>query len=1221
MIRKFLAYFLFFTCILYFINGQSALANKSEEAMLHENDLILFGHPSFSKINVKLTNEQIEWLSQKKIIKVGITIPDYPPYDITTDGQSNYYEGVSADYISLISSILKIKIELHVFANRDLAIEAVKNNQIDILTTSNQYEKFYGLDLSIPYIEDIPALYTSPSLAYDTTPKNIAVSYDYLPTSLISKKFPNSRISIFKSKKEAIASAIFGNTDGVIIDLLSANYLINNSFSKRLKLNSILKIDSNGASFAFKKGNTNLKNILNLTLESIPSMDKWAIKKRWNSSDITPPDQFNPIKFSDSELLWLSKNKELIVGLNQFNAPNSYLDENRNFQGYIPDLLEVFKIYSDVTVKILPFKSSSDIKTALSSGKIHLGVIPSTDYSNEDFIFSKNIKSAEYAVVKSQSYTFKESNKNIKIIISKNDINNKKLFTDLFPNSKFIIVENYIDAMLYISKPDSDYITIVPIDVADYYITRYFSEKLIIYKVLNEIPQTLLSFAAQKNNLEAVSIVNKILFSIPQDGKQSIENRWRIHSDPGQQTWHDYKYTIYTITISTIILFTGLLFWIINIKSKTKQIIDTKRQLNQQLQFIQAVVDSIPHPIYVRNTSKLLILCNDAYEKVFSEKKINILNKTTLQGKNRVKEVDDVDKEYSYAIKTGNAIHKDRQLHIDGVPIDVYHWIVPFKDADGQISGIVGGWIDISDRVKLLSDLETAKELADKASRAKTHFLATMSHEIRTPMNAIIGLLELSIEESDYNVPDISSIKLAYNAAKDLQVLLGDILDIAKIESGELTLNSRNINLKNNLESIIKNFQILATKKDLFLTLDYDTNLPEFVFLDPLSLKQILTNLIGNSIKFTEKGGIQIRVKRIKENLDYINFEVEDTGTGIPIDEQDKIFSPFVQAYHGNHGKGGTGLGLAISKSLCNLMGGDIFISYSSKNGTRIDFKIPLIIPCNSNMPLSDVDSENKNYFSASPISILVVDDNFTNRMLLSKQLSYLGHKVDLCNDGIEALDYYSKNTYDLIITDCNMPKLDGYSLTKKIREIESQNNSNPTIIFGNTANAQDEVKKLCLESGMNDCLFKPINLNDLKLKIFEYFNSNLIKNDRKLLEPINEEYTNLHKKLYELCSGKPDFLKDFIDAIIISNNEDINSIKNEINNNNLAQTKNIAHKIKGSSKIIDAHQITKYCELIENSKSVLDAQPHYLKLEEEIMSLQNKLTQLRTNLIRDLSK
>lgn len=1214
MIKKNISFYLFLLLI---------IMNNYSHATLLKNELKLFGHPSLTKNTIKLTSEQKKYLSKKDIIRVGITLPDYPPYDITIDGQSEYYEGVSADYLNLVSDMLNTKIHLYKYKNRVEAIEAVKRNEIDVLTTSNQYEKFSGLALSIPYIEDIPVLYTSPKLQFNEAPKIISISYDYLPVNMISKNFPHSKIIIFKSKKEAIASAIFGNSDGVIVDLYSANYLINNSFSKRLKIKSILKFESNGVSFAFNQDNYILKEIFNLTLKNIPISEKWFIKKRWNSADIIPPDGYSYVIFSEDELKWLSKNKELVIGLNQFNAPNSYLDEYRNFQGYIPDLLEVYKIHSDISIKIMPFKNSTEIKNAINSGKIQLGVISPTNDLNKNFIFSKNIKSAEYAIVKSNKYNIKQSQEKLNIIISNNDAYQIKIFKKLFPNSEFKLVENYVDAMLYISKPDSNYITIVPIDVADYYINRYFSEELIIYRVLNDIPQTLLSFAAKQDNLEAVSIVNKILFSIPPDGKQSIENRWRIHSDPGQQTWHDYKYTIYTITGSTTIILIGLLLWVLNIKSKTKQIIDTKRKLNQQLQFIQAVVDSIPHPIYVRNTDKLLILCNNAYEKVFSEQKFRILNKTTLDGKNRVKEVDEVDSEYSYAIKSGISIHKDRQLHIDGVAIDVYHWIVPFSDTAGKISGIVGGWIDISDRVKLLSELEAAKDLADKASKAKTHFLATMSHEIRTPMNAIIGLLELSLAESKFNIKDLSSIKLAYEAANDLQSLLGDILDIAKIESGELALNSKNINLENNLQSILLKFQILATQKKLYLTLDYDRNLPKFVFLDPISLRQILTNLIGNSIKFTERGGVKIRVKKNKNKLnqDYINFEVIDTGTGIPIDEQDKIFSPFVQAYHGNHGKGGTGLGLAIAKSLCNLMGGEIFINYSNKSGTRIDFNLPLVFSNEHNLTLYNYDLENNQSLKSPSINILIVDDNSTNRLLLSKQLNHLGHDVTVSKDGIEALNLYTKNKYDLIITDCNMPLLDGYGLAKRIREIEDHNKLKSIIIFGNTANAQADVKKLCLESGMNDCLFKPINLNDLKSKILEYFNINNLNTDTvETLNLVDYKYPNISEKLIDLCSGKLDFILDFIKEIINSNTQDIILLKNVIYNHNLSKAKEIAHRIKGSSKILDINEITKYCELIESSTNILEVQSYYLKLEDETKLLEEKLNQLSIEYIRDLS-
>ncbi|WP_029573935.1 sensor histidine kinase, partial [Pseudomonas syringae] len=191
----------------------------------------------------------------------------------------------------------------------------------------------------------------------------------------------------------------------------------------------------------------------------------------------------------------------------------------------------------------------------------------------------------------------------------------------------------------------------------------------------------------------------------------------------------------------------------------------------------------------------------------------------------------------------------DRQLTI-------YHWILPFRDSLGEVQGIIGGWIDISERRQLIEDLQAAKEQADAASRAKSTFLATMSHEIRTPMNAVIGMLELALKRADHGELDRSAIEVAYSSANDLLDLIGDILDIARIESGRLSLNPERANLRRLVESVLRVFDGLAQQKDLELVLELDSRINADVLIDPLRFKQILSNLVSNAIKFTPMGRI-----------------------------------------------------------------------------------------------------------------------------------------------------------------------------------------------------------------------------------------------------------------------------------------------------------------------------------------------------------------------------
>ncbi|WP_186763572.1 transporter substrate-binding domain-containing protein [Shewanella algae] len=253
--------------------------------------LILFGRTTLGEVKVQLSDEQWNWLQTQKTIRVGLSIPDYPPFDMTMNGSSDFYEGMSADYLQILSEVLKVKIELHLFNSRQNAIAAVKAGELDLLTTSNRYEEFHELQLSHAYIDDVPVLYVSEKLSATEAPTRIAMAYDYLPDAEVSKLFPDAELISYPSRQQAVAAAVFGQADGVVIDFTSANYLVNKSFSKKLSLKNILPIDTKGIGFALNEENQILIKIIDSVLKQIPESENWAIKKRWSGGGLTLPNE------------------------------------------------------------------------------------------------------------------------------------------------------------------------------------------------------------------------------------------------------------------------------------------------------------------------------------------------------------------------------------------------------------------------------------------------------------------------------------------------------------------------------------------------------------------------------------------------------------------------------------------------------------------------------------------------------------------------------------------------------------------------------------------------------------------------------------------------------------------------------------------------------------------------------------------------------------------
>lgn len=426
----------------------------------------------------------------------------------------------------------------------------------------------------------------------------------------------------------------------------------------------------------------------------------------------------------------------------------------------------------------------------------------------------------------------------------------------------------------------------------------------------------------------------------------------------------------------------------------------------------------------------------------------------------------------------GKPLIMDRPLRLKDQELTIYHWILPYRDSLGEMQGIIGGWIDISERRNLVQDLRLAKQQADDANRAKSTFLATISHEIRTPMNALIGMLELALRRADQGQLDRPALEIAHHSAQDLLGLIGDILDIARIESGHLTLAPEPVDLAMLVESVGRVFDGLARHKGLALKVAITDAAHCHVMLDPLRFKQVLSNLVSNAIKFTEQGQVRISVKLRNGNerdAPILDLEVRDSGIGIHEEDVQRLFTPFAQANPYSDGaRAGTGLGLVISRNLCTMMGGELSLQSLQGVGTRVRLVMPLrCVDPEEPLPRMATDIEQPD----TRMKILVIDDHPANLLLMAQQLSYLGLRQESARDGREGLRKWREGCFDVLIVDCNMPGMNGYELARTVRAEEHLHGRPRCTMLGYTANAQPEVRQQCLDAGMDDCLLKPIGL------------------------------------------------------------------------------------------------------------------------------------------------
>ncbi|NDY57917.1 CBS domain-containing protein [Desulfovibrio sulfodismutans] len=430
-----------------------------------------------------------------------------------------------------------------------------------------------------------------------------------------------------------------------------------------------------------------------------------------------------------------------------------------------------------------------------------------------------------------------------------------------------------------------------------------------------------------------------------------------------------------------------------------------------------------------------------------------------------------------------------REIDEGGPPGFIELFSYPFRDGLGRIKGVVEFVRDITERKRLERELLRAMHQSDAANQAKSRFLANMSHEIRTPLNAVLGYIQLVLHE-ELSPKARQRLGVAEESAQTLLSVINDILDYSKIEAGKLDIREVSVDLREISASLARQQEVLAKNKGLTLSCRVAPDVPRRVFADPMRLKQILLNLVGNAIKYTERGGVEVEVSRaghrglstsrVGGETATLVFSVSDTGIGIPEDSREAVFDSFTQVDSGLTKKyAGTGLGLAICKKIAGLLGGDLSFDSQVGQGSTFRFQVALRV---DSRDIPDVQAVRPDLEACAaiggerPLRVLLVEDNRINRMFAEDLLSSHGHAVATAEDGRQALERLCRESFDVVLMDIQMPVMDGLTATRAIRA--GHGGIDPAVaVIGLSAYALDRERERFLDAGLDGYITKPVNI------------------------------------------------------------------------------------------------------------------------------------------------
>ncbi|KLP57839.1 histidine kinase [Enterobacter genomosp. O] len=1113
--------------------------------------------------HVQFSGDVQQWLNNNQTLHVGVWGQPHPP--LSEGMEHGIFNGIAADYLALLEDSLKVNLKLHYYSQSRDAFQALRRHEIQMVAMWNP-ELWPNSDLvaTPPWLLDKAVLMTARDRADDApeeSPKTLGLMSDTNASPALRRHYPGSTLRFQTWYPSAVSALAFKQIDALWINRASAEYLTQYHQAKGLHWRYSPALPNLNMSFGVDRQLPQLAEAIDSVFKHIPLASRLRITTSWglNRSFVITT---NPLGLDQEEENWLREHSQIQVILDNRQRPLSFLEDGTP-AGLVIDLLNQFSEQYDIHFTIMMAGSDDELNALKRKNPDALVLRQQVNVAQKNATtraMTPPLLTTPAVVVMDQDIKrpgdFSQL-KGEKLAIMADDPLLPWLET-WYPTIKLVPLTQMDDALARLKKGEVRGV-IAPQFIANYLVTRHHPTRFYLAVTVPVSPVDVV-IAAQTDASPPIAILNKALEDMQPQAMMQLAGDWRQAAIDNSEAWdQDTLLNSLIWGVLLLLVVTGCWLWIQYLRRALRRGNVWQQQLAEQLRFTQALIDASPVALYVRDRNGHLLRYNQAWADTIGQPGETLQGQpVTAIGIAEPAVLENIEANYQQALRDGQPQNWSERFTLNGQTRFLQGWIVPWHDGQGEIGGLIGGWLDVTEKEQLIVQLSETKSNLEQAIVSKNAFMQSMGHEVRTPLSVITGLLEMELQALDARHEHNENLNLIWESSLNLLSLIGDMFDVFRADNPQLNGTMRSTHLPQLIHSTVALYRQQAEVKGITLNVLIELSTERFT-TDPLLIIRILSSLLRNAIKHSDCQEIDVEVYEGSREPSSVTIplviEVCDRGEGIDRHMLEEIAG---RAHHVTLKSEWTDTGFSLPACLymAQAAGAEVRIDSEPHEGCVVSLHFNAEPAAGKVLTPPPVDH-------ARSLHILGVDDYPPARRALQQRLESWGHQVSLATQGAEALSMWQRNPerYDAIVTDCTMPEMDGYELTQQVRHTEQLNGWSPIPVFGLTAMSGAEAAERCMGAGMNEYLEKPLTAEKLQTLLDRYFTFSSVKQDL-----VNDATRALQAEMVEV------------------NREDASQLAQWLALKNRDKVSRMAHRINGGARMMNMTALQQACEKLETA-------------------------------------